>query len=232
MSLFPFLNRNNRQPTMNKRLVKRQDDFRGGLDTLHSPFNAQQRSVVDIQNFDLDIVGSLKKRKGSERRYTSPFNLTGGVTGLFNFVRSIDATSRIVIASGGRLFSDILQIVHRWDSQTEWEQGTRSNIDTTTQSGSIRISAPATNPTPAFTRDSIAHTLEGVQVGNSVPRYQFGRFPNPLWRDLFDTDQLSTHYTSGGDTPATWSVSGGVLTGTGGSQATLACCVGKSAWLS
>ena len=72
-----------------------------------------------------------------------------------------------------------------------------------------------------FTRNSTAFTQQGVLVNTNVPRYEFTRFPRHRWQDLFDTDQLATQYVSGGDTPATWTVSGGVLSGTGGAQATL-----------
>jgi hypothetical protein len=41
-----------------------------------------------------------------------------------------------------------------------------------------------------------------------------------VWRDTFDADYLEK-YSSGGDTAAAWTVSGGKLIGTGGTQATL-----------
>ncbi|HOV80320.1 MAG TPA: LamG domain-containing protein [Bacillota bacterium] len=72
----------------------------------------------------------------------------------------------------------------------------------------------------AFTRASVAYTSTGQRVASGVPRYEYIPLPAPVWQDTFDTDQLS-QYTSGGNTPATWAVSGGVLMGTGGSQATL-----------
>ncbi|MBW2672571.1 MAG: hypothetical protein JRD89_04030 [Deltaproteobacteria bacterium] len=74
--------------------------------------------------------------------------------------------------------------------------------------------------TANFTRDSIAYKQDGSQVSTNQPRYEYAPLPAPVWQDLFDTDQLS-QYTSGGDSPATWAVSDGVLTGTGGTQATL-----------
>lgn len=47
------------------------------------------------------------------------------------------------------------------------------------------------------------------------------RFPTHRWQDLFNADQLATEYVSGGDTPSTWAVSGGILSGTSGVAATL-----------
>ncbi|TYO95124.1 LamG domain-containing protein [Desulfallas thermosapovorans] len=74
--------------------------------------------------------------------------------------------------------------------------------------------------TATFTRNSVAYKQDGTQVAADQPRYEYTALPYPVWQDTFDTNQLS-QYTSGGDSPATWAVSGGVLTGTGGSQATL-----------
>lgn len=75
--------------------------------------------------------------------------------------------------------------------------------------------------TATFTRASVAYLSDGSQVASGVPRYEYMRQPAPVWQDTFDVDQLASQYTSGGDTAATWAVSGGVLTGTGGTQATL-----------
>jgi len=77
------------------------------------------------------------------------------------------------------------------------------------------------NQTATFSRASVAYKQDGSQVASGVPRYEYAPLPAPVWRDTFDTDQLAAQYTSGGDVPATWAVSGGVLTGTGGTQATL-----------
>ncbi|HBX22678.1 MAG TPA: hypothetical protein DEF34_03420 [Desulfotomaculum sp.] len=74
--------------------------------------------------------------------------------------------------------------------------------------------------TATFARASVAYLSDGTQVASGIPRYEYMRQPAPVWQDLFDADLLAK-YTSGGDTPATWAVSGGVLTGTGGTQATL-----------
>jgi hypothetical protein len=77
-----------------------------------------------------------------------------------------------------------------------------------------------TTQTAAFTRATTAYGLYGNAVASGIPRYEYTALPKFIWQDLFDTDQL-TKYTSGGDTAATWAVSGGMLTGTGGTQATL-----------
>lgn len=72
-----------------------------------------------------------------------------------------------------------------------------------------------------FARASVAYNLRGEKRGRHAPRYEWTRVPGPRWQDLFDTDQIAAQYTSGGDTAATWAVSGGKLSGTGGDQATL-----------
>lgn len=70
-----------------------------------------------------------------------------------------------------------------------------------------------------FTRASVAYKLDGSSVASGIERYEYARIPGPVWEDIFDTDSLA-EYTSGGD-PATWAIADGVLTGTGGTQATL-----------
>lgn len=72
-----------------------------------------------------------------------------------------------------------------------------------------------------FKRGSVAYDLYGNQRSIHLPRYPYTYVPYPVWQDDFSVDQLSNQYTSGGDAPATWAVSGGVLTGTGGTQGTL-----------
>ncbi|MCL6557465.1 MAG: hypothetical protein K6U74_01445, partial [Firmicutes bacterium] len=74
---------------------------------------------------------------------------------------------------------------------------------------------------PVFTRSSVAYKQDGTQVAVNLPRYEYTPLPAPVWQDTFDTDQLATQYTSGGDVAGTPTVSGGVLTYTGGTQATL-----------
>lgn len=71
-----------------------------------------------------------------------------------------------------------------------------------------------------FTRASTAYDSYGTSYASGVERYEYAPLPAPVWQDLFDADKLS-QYTSGGAVAGTWAVSGGVLTGTGGTQATL-----------
>lgn len=71
-----------------------------------------------------------------------------------------------------------------------------------------------------FKRPSVAYKQDGTQVLANLPRYEYARQAAPVWSDLFNVDDLA-QYTSGGDVAATWSISGGVLSGTGGTQATL-----------
>jgi len=72
-----------------------------------------------------------------------------------------------------------------------------------------------------FKRASTGYDFFGSERTIHLPRYPYTRVPYPIWQDNFSVDQLTQEYTSGGDTPATYSASAGVLTITGGIQATL-----------
>ncbi len=72
----------------------------------------------------------------------------------------------------------------------------------------------------AFTRPSLANLQNGATVFLHSPRYEYTCNPAPFWKDTFDTDDLQ-EYTAGGDTAGTWAIAGGVLSGSGGTQATL-----------
>ena len=131
-----------------------------------------------------------------------------------------DGTSRLLMAAGTSLYSDSPHLITNYDTQSEWQTGAMGFIDATTTPGEITV--PSTpQPNPTFARASIAFQQNGASVASGNPRYEFHRIPQHRWQDLFNIDQISTHYTSGGDVPATWTVSNGVLSATGGEQATL-----------
>ncbi|MBA1335921.1 MAG: hypothetical protein HPY66_1739 [Firmicutes bacterium] len=71
-----------------------------------------------------------------------------------------------------------------------------------------------------FDRESTAYDSLGNLYAADQPRYEYARFPAPVWQDTFDTDNLDK-YTSCGDTQATWAIANGVLSGTHGTNAIL-----------
>lgn len=70
----------------------------------------------------------------------------------------------------------------------------------------------------AFTRASTAYDDYGNLVASGVPRYLYMALPGPVWKDLFDADQLAAEYTKYEEAAGTYTVSGGslsVVTGAG-----------------
>lgn len=71
-----------------------------------------------------------------------------------------------------------------------------------------------------FARSSVAYNSNGVKLAPKVPRYEYARNHGPRWQDLFGSDSLG-QYISSGSAPTTWSVAGGKLLGSGGTNGLL-----------
>ncbi len=192
------------------------DLSKGMVDVVHPALINDAESVL-LRNGNLDEKGTLKPALGRVARYGSNFDTTP-LAGMDVFSPDL-ATSRLVFGTeGGRLYHDTPHLIARYDSQAEWNSGNFQGGASATSEGSL-IMPPAGDPT--FARNSIAFLQNGASVASGVPRYEYHRFPHHRWQDLFDTDQIATHYTSGGDVTGATAVSDGVLSYSGGEQATL-----------
>lgn len=192
------------------------DLSKGMVDVVHPALINDAESVL-LRNGNLDEKGTLKPALGRVARYGSNFDTTP-LAGMDAFSPD-PATSRLVFGTeGGRLYHDTPHLIARYDSQAEWNSGNFQGGASATPEGSL-IMPPAGDPT--FARASTAFRQNGESVASGVPRYEHHRFPHHRWQDLFDTDQIAAHYTSGGDVAGTTVVSGGVLSYSGGAQATL-----------
>jgi len=154
-----------------KKQYKRVIDFSGGLNNKFSPFLIKDNELTDIQNMNFDEKGTLKTRNGYIRHYSSPF-AAGPVRGLYNYRKS-DGTSRLIMAADDKLFYDTPHFYKLYDTQADFDAGTKMNVDTASSHGDVKLANPST---PTFTRDSVAYKTDGTQVASGTPRFETGKF--------------------------------------------------------
>lgn|GEM_PF-6821728 len=196
------------RPQTNQRQVVVLNDFSGGQnDVVHaSLLNDNECAVLECAS--LDQKGTLLPDTGRAERFAANID-ANPIAGMGAYYRS-DGTSRLLMAAGNSLYSDSPHLAVNYDSQAEWQAGTLTLVDAVTTPGDI---APLEPANPTFARASTAYLSNGTLINTNLPRYEPSRIAGARWRDTFDVDQISTHYTSGGDVLATWAISGGVLTG-------------------
>lgn len=129
------------KPVFAKPQIKLLRDFSKGLNDRDNPLLIDDAELAEVQNFHLDEKGTLKKRTGYTKRYSTTF-ATGPVRSLYNYRRE-DGTSRLVIAADDKLFSDSPQFLRLYDEQSDWESaGTaKSGVSATRVTDSIVLSA-------------------------------------------------------------------------------------------
>jgi len=199
--------------------VEAHADFTGGLNTAN-PVSIADNQLAQATNLQLSTTGLPKPIWQAPPRYSPAFSPTA-VLGISPFYKS-DGTTRLVMASGTSLYSDTPHVTFQYASQSAWTQsGTYTNLDSSSTPGSLKLYTP---PTPTFSRSSVAYDDYGVQYASGAPRYPYLPLAGPVFQDQFTTNDISS-YTSGGDTPATWTITAGSPNGTlsavPGSNATL-----------
>jgi len=122
---------------------------------------------------------------------------------------------------GGRMNSSLVEIIDEKGNTKFLGDGIRAYDFNGVLRGHFGYYEALAALLAAFTRPSTAFDEYGVSYASGATRYPYAALPGPVWQDLFDADQLTAEYTSGGDVVGTPAVSGGVLTYTGGTQATL-----------
>mgnify|MGYP001560333163 CR=1 FL=1 len=95
-------------------------DFSLGLNNKISPLLLDAKELQDIQNFNYDEKGSLKKRKGYVHRYAAIFD-TSPARDMYNYRRQ-DGTSRMVLAASTKLYNDKPQFTKEYTTQADWEE--------------------------------------------------------------------------------------------------------------
>ena len=191
----------------------------GMVDDVVYPTLLNDNEASGLKNISLDEKGTVKPCKGRTSRFGTAFDAANPCNGIAAFYPD-PATTRLVMGAGTKLFRDTPHLINRWTDQAHFNESGSGHIsvDTSTTSGDIRLAA---NPVLTFARNSTAFKQDGTSVASGVTRHEYIRMPNHRWQDLFDTDQLATQYTSGGDTAGTATVSGGALSYSDGVQATL-----------
>lgn len=194
------------------------DMSKGMVDVVHPALLDDAESKL-LKNASLDEKGTLLPCLGRTERFSAPFDATNACNGIAAFYPDT-ATSRLVMGAGMKLFKDTPHLINRWTDQTHFEESgsVRVNCDTASTPGDIKL---GTKPTLTFSRASTAYKQDGTSVVSGVLRHEYMRLPYHRWQDPFDTDQIAAQYISGGDVAGTTTVSGGVLSYSGGTQATL-----------
>lgn len=166
-------------------------DFSSGQhDAVHPSLLADNEAKI-AQNVSLDEKGTLIPRKGIKRRFASSFD-SSAVAGMGAYYKK-DGTSRLVIAAGTSVYADKPHIVHRFDTQPGWDAGAKSNIDTASTPGDIKVANP---PAPTFSRSSVAYKSDGTQVASGVPRFEAGKFGQAVMVEEGATNLLSANQAS------------------------------------
>ncbi len=179
-------------------------------------FTADELNAGQIRTSLIKIFGNTEFYWDGDNLYIiNPDNLNEQIRlskeGI-RFTRDGGTTWNVAIG-----FSGIKMIGKSDDGSTEYAaDGVRSYDSTGELKAHFGHYETLAAQTAAFTRASIAYDDYGNLIASGVPRYEYMRQPAPVWQDLFDTDQLSSQYTSFANTA--WSINNGSLTATGNSQ--------------
>jgi hypothetical protein len=115
-------------------------DQSGGMNNAVYPALLNDNEAKLLKNATLDEKGTVKTCKGRRERFAEAFS-TDPVNGLTAFYPDT-ATSRLVIGSGTKLYKDTPHLVNIYDTQEDWETGTKSaECDTTATPGDLEIAS-------------------------------------------------------------------------------------------
>ena len=122
-----------KKPPENKSFHERIVDFSGGLNTTISGALLNSNEAQVAINTSLEQKGTLRPRRGRQKRYVTPFADTP-VTGLGVYYKN-DGTSRILVTSGDKIYSDAPHMSTKWNEKADWETTgtTLSGYGSTTQ---------------------------------------------------------------------------------------------------
>lgn len=147
------------------------DQSGGMVDDVVYPALLKDNEAHLLKNVSLDEKGTVKTCKGRRERFASDFSVFP-VNGIAPYYKS-DGTTRLLMGAGNSLYVDTPHVTEVYDSQPEWETGTREKIDTTTTVGSIQPTAPYTN-TETTTAELGAGTLSNISASDNSLRLGAG----------------------------------------------------------
>jgi len=128
----------------------------------------------DLQNVTVDERGTPQKRMGTVARYAAPI-AASPVVGLHVFERTAADPQLLIALDNGELYCDDPHFLRLYDSQAEWETGSRYNVSTTATAGSVKLYTPA-GPTPRVTTVIQPDAAAGVDsfVREAFPSNNYG----------------------------------------------------------
>lgn len=155
------------------------EDFSGGLNSTIAPnlLNDNEGSIVT--NVSLIQKGTLRPRRGRQKRYEEPFSDTR-VLGLGMLYKQ-DGTSRLVVTSDSSVYYDEPREDFRWTTTADWLTGESSEyVSTELEEGAI---------TSTFGNERLVSSLgEETPSPYGTADYSYGV--------IFTTDQRLRVYTA------------------------------------
>lgn len=135
-------------PTRTLRL----NDFSLGLNTTISPTLLGDNELQVANNVSLEQKGTIVPSRGRVKRYSTPF-ANVPTCGLGAYYKK-DGTTKLLAAAGSVLYADTPGIVNKWTTQADYEESgsARSNADTSTTPGSVKMAAGTTSGAVAFSK--------------------------------------------------------------------------------
>ncbi|MGI6125226.1 MAG: discoidin domain-containing protein, partial [Acetivibrionales bacterium] len=129
------------------------------------------------EDVSFEQKGTIMPRRGRRKRYEEEFS-DSPCCGLGSYYKK-DGTTKLLFASGDKLYSDSPNMSFKWENQNDWEEtnSEQVNLDSSTTPGDIQIKeSNQTAPTPIFTRASVAYLEDGTEVEADKPRFEGGKF--------------------------------------------------------
>lgn len=195
----------------------------GIIDTLSNQINAGGGAVTLTDNNGILIVDNKDTPTKALRLLGGAFAIANAKDGQGNWIWRTFGTGDGFVAdeiTSGKLLTGLVEIIGDNYYTKILGDGFRVYDKSGALAGHFGHYEALDTQTAVFTRASTAYKQDGSLVASGIPRYEYTRIPAPVWQDLFNADDLD-EYTAGGDAAATWAITGGKLTGTGGTQATL-----------
>lgn len=125
-----------RRPPVNAPAVERIEDFSGGLNTTISGSLLNKNEAQIALDISFEQKGTIVPRRGRRRRYNVDFGSLP-CTGLGAYYKK-DGTSRLLVTSDDKIYSDAPHLSKKWDVIEDWEAGEHNGkISTSKVSGSL-----------------------------------------------------------------------------------------------
>jgi len=162
----------------------------GMVDAVVHPALLKDSEARLLKNTSNSEKGTVKTTRGRQERFAEPFDANNPCNGLTAYYPDT-STSRLVMGSGTKLYSDTPHLITKWTDQADFDEAgsVKTNADTSTTPGEIKVKTNAVEPT--FTRASVAYLSDGTQVPANTPRFEAGKFGKAIMLEEGTTNLVS-----------------------------------------